>query len=112
MSLDASGDERRILAEIVRRILSVADPDRIILFGSRAAGSAAPGSDYDILIIADSDLPRWRRTPPIYDVLGGLGVPKDVVWWTPEEVVEWRNTRAHFVTRATREGRVLYERAS
>ncbi len=112
MSIDATSDEQQILGEIVRRILTVANPERIILFGSRARGEARRGSDYDILIIADSDLPRWQRTPPIYDVLGGLGVPKDIVWWTPEEVVRWRDARAHFVTRATREGRTLYERAS
>ena len=31
---------------------------------------------------------RWRRTPVLYQRLAGLGVPKDIVWWTPEEIEE------------------------
>ncbi len=104
--------EDAVLREIVRRIVAAVHPDKVILFGSRARGDAHPDSDYDILIIAPSELPPWKRTPPVYDVLGGLGVPKDVVWWTREEAEDWRQVKSHFITRAIREGIVLYERAS
>jgi len=100
------------LAEMVRRIRDAADPDRVILFGSRARGEGGPESDFDLLIIAPSLLPRWRRTPPIYRALAGLGVPKDVLWWTPEEVAEWRGVHSHFINTVLREGRVLYERSA
>ena len=49
------------LQEVVRRILAVGSPLRIVLFGSRARGRARPGSDLDILIVEESDLPRYRR---------------------------------------------------
>ncbi len=112
MSLDADSDERRVLGEIVRRILSVADPDRIILFGSRARGEAAPGSDYDLLVVAPSNRPRLKRALPLVRELADLPVPKDVVWWTPSEIDEWRVVPSHFIATALREGRVLYERAT
>ena len=96
--------------EIVERIRRVVDPERIILFGSRARGTARPESDYDLLIIAPSDQPRWRRTVPLYRALAGMGAPKDILWWTPEEVEEWQGVRSHFISTVLREGKVLYER--
>ncbi len=102
----------RLLSEITSRIRDAVQPDRVVLFGSHARGDAKPGSDLDILIVAPSDLPRWKRTPPIYRLLAGLGVPKDVVWWTPEEIDEWRGVKSHFISTALREGKVLYERSA
>ena len=101
-----------MLNEIVRRVVEVADPDRIILFGSRARGDARPDSDYDVLVVADSELPQYARTVPIYAALGSVWDPVDVIWWTPAEIDEWRNVRSFITTRAMREGRVLYERAA
>lgn len=105
-------DDDPILQEIVRRIVAAVDPDKIILFGSRARGDARPDSDYDILILAPSELPEADRTGPLYSVLSGVGAPKDVVWWTEQEALEWRNVRNHFVTRALAEGRTVHERAA
>ena len=100
------------LREIVRRLVEAVDPDRIILFGSRARGDAGPDSDVDLLIIKDSDVPRHRRTIPAYSALKGLAIPTDIIWRTPAEIVEWSRVPNHVVTRAMREGRVLYERAT
>jgi predicted nucleotidyltransferase len=102
-------DTDRLLAEIVARIREAVHPQRIVLFGSRARGEAEPGSDVDILVVAPSSAPRWRRTVPLYRLLAGLGVPKDIVWWTPEEVEQWRGVRSHFISTVLREGKVLYE---
>ena len=46
---------------------------------------------------------------PVYQALAGLGVPKDIVWWTPEEIAEWRGVKTHFINTVLREGIVLYE---
>jgi len=102
----------QLLREVVARIRRTVDPDRVVLFGSHARGEAGPESDLDILIVAPSQLPRWKRTVPLYRALAGLGVPKDVVWWTPDEIDEWRGVRSHFINTALREGRVLYERSA
>lgn len=103
-------DADEVLAEIVVRIREAVHPERVILFGSHARGEGRPDSDLDILIVAPSPLPRWKRTPPIYRLLAGLGVSKDLVWWTPQEVAEWRGVRSHFINRALDEGEVLYEK--
>jgi predicted nucleotidyltransferase len=104
------GASVQILEEIVTRIVARFDPQRLILFGSHARGEARKDSDFDLLIIAPSSEPRWRRTVPVYRLLAGLGVPKDIVWWTPEEIAEWRDVKSHFIHRALREGKVLHEK--
>ena len=98
------------IASMVGRIVECFHPQKIILFGSHARGEAQDDSDFDLLIVAPSDEPRWRRTVPIYRLLAGLGVPKDIVWWTPEEIAEWQGVKSHFINTALREGKVLYER--
>lgn len=101
-----------ILEKLIQRIVERFHPLRLILFGSRARGDARAGSDFDLLIVSPSDEPRWRRTVPVYRALAGLGIPKEIVWWTPEEIAEWRGVKTHFINTALREGRVLYENHS
>ncbi|MFN4293811.1 MAG: nucleotidyltransferase domain-containing protein [Thermoflexales bacterium] len=103
-------NEKDTLDRLTQIVVEQFHPQKVILFGSRARGDAKPDSDYDILIIAPSDKKRRRRTPPVYRALSGLGVPKEIVWWTPEEVEQWRAVKAHFITTALREGKVLYVR--
>lgn len=97
------------IEKMTQRIVERFHPQRIILFGSHARGEEKSGSDIDLLIIAPSDKPRWQRTVPVYRELAGFGIPKDIVWWTPEEIAEWKNLNAHFISTAIREGKVLYE---
>ena len=44
-----------LLEEVVRRVVSVAEPERIILFGSAARGEVRPDSDLDLLVVKDGD---------------------------------------------------------
>lgn len=96
--------------KIARRIVRVAHPRKIVLFGSRAMGRDRADSDWDILVIADSDRPRHERAAPLYGALSDLRQPVDILVYTPAEVEEWRNVPQALVTTATREGRVLYEK--
>src|SRR5437867_5862601 len=104
--------DQEVLAEIVRRLVEAVDPDRIILFGSRARGNFRPDSDVDLLLIKPSAAPAHRRVIPAYQAMVGLLVPTDILWRTPEEIEEWSQVPSHFTTRALREGRVLYEKQS
>jgi predicted nucleotidyltransferase len=101
----------RLLKEMVARIREAVQPERIVLFGSRARGTERPGSDFDLLVIKESDEPRYRRSAPLYTKLADLPVEVEIMVYTPEEVLEWSNVPQAFVSTALREGKVLYEKA-
>jgi len=99
-----------VLSEVVRRLVEAVDPDRIILFGSRARGDHRPDSDVDLLIVRDSTEPRHRRVIRAYRALRGLGISKDILWYTPQEVADWAGVINHVICRALNDGLVLYEK--
>ena len=99
-----------LVREVVQRVVQAARPDKIILFGSRARGSARPDSDFDLVVIKNSDEPGYRRDASLYLALAGLNAPVDVMVYTPEEVREWSAVPQAFITTAVREGKVVYER--
>ena len=93
------------LQEVVQRILAVGSPLKIVLFGSRARGQANPASDLDILIVEESELPRYKRPARYLRALVGVFPAKDVVVWTPGEFEAWASVQHAFITTALREGR-------
>ena len=100
---------KRLLQDIVERLVEVAHPEKIVLFGSRARGDNRPDSDVDLLVIAPSDEPRHIRSREMYAALSDIRVPTDIVVYTPEEVYDWSEVWQALVTAALREGRVLYQ---
>jgi predicted nucleotidyltransferase len=101
--------DAKLMDEIVRRIVGVIQPEKVILFGSRARDEARPESDIDLLVIAKSTLPRYRRAAPLYGALSDILISMDILVYSPEEVKEWSDVRQAFVTTAIREGKVIYE---
>jgi predicted nucleotidyltransferase len=108
MSEHADDREGEVLAEIVRRIVEIAAPERIVLFGSAARGEAGPGSDLDLLVIKSGDYHRGQLTEEIYRRLIGAGQAVDVVVVTLEDVDRYRESPGLVIAPAPREGRVVY----
>lgn len=100
---------------MVDTILRVARPLRIILFGSRAYGTAGIDSDADLLIVQSlTDAvhsSRWQELRRVRTALRNIPGAKDLLLYRPEEFETWRNSLNHVVGRAAREGIVLYERS-
>ena len=94
------------------RLVEQFRPQRVILFGSQARGTADARSDVDLLVICPVDS-KWenRRTLMVamYRALRGLEMATDVVVLTPEEFERDRQIPGTVARPAWREGRVLYE---
>ena len=96
------------LQEIVRRIVEVVKPLRIILFGSIARGEAGPESDIDVLIVVRDGRHRFDTMQAIYRQLRGLRIAVDVVVATESDVREYGNSPVLIYREALRDGRELY----
>jgi predicted nucleotidyltransferase len=74
-------------ASALRARARIAAIDRIILFGSLAAGIPTPRSDADLLVIVRESPGEQRSAsiPWMLDALSPLPCPVDLVVWTIEE---------------------------
>src|SRR5580704_2306970 len=98
-----------ILADIVKRVVEAANPEKIVLFGSAARGEMGPDSDLDLLVIKGGKFNHWRVLTRIRKHLRGKEAAVDVVLVTPEEAVRYRHTHCLVICPALREGKVIYD---
>ena len=84
------------------------DPERIVLFGSRARGSADEYSDIDLIVVYATEKRFLDRLEELY-LAWSLPIPVDILAYTPEEYRSMSRNN-EFVRQAVAEGEVLYER--
>ncbi|MFQ5880961.1 MAG: nucleotidyltransferase domain-containing protein [Candidatus Methylomirabilales bacterium] len=96
------------LKEIIRRIVKVAKPEKIILFGSAARGEVGRNSDVDLLVVKGGKFDQSRLVGDIYMNLHGVGQAVDVILVTPEQVERYGNTHCLIIAPALREGKEVY----
>ncbi len=65
--------DRDLLKKVVDRILTVAKPERIILFGSGATGRVTRDSDLDLLVIERGFKSQREERTRLRKALGDLG---------------------------------------
>ncbi len=97
----------RTMREIVRRVVEVAQPEKIILFGSAARGEMRSNSDVDLLVVKPN-VHRRQLAKQIYRHLVGVGQAVDVIVVTPEDLKRYQGSHALIIAPALREGRVVY----
>ena len=98
------------LERAIEIIVKVADPDQIILFGSRARGDAKQDSDYDICVIKSGISQRRKLTQQIYQSLFGVGVPVEIIVETPDRFNALKDNPFLIYREIARYGRVIYEK--
>ncbi len=98
------------ISEIVKKIASGYNPEKIILFGSYASESASEDSDVDIFVIKKSELPRPQRTMQLRKLLLGSQIPMDLIVYTPNEVEKEKDEKYSFVYEVLNSGKTVYER--
>lgn len=91
-----------------RRIVEEFHPQRVVLFGSYAAGQPTPDSDVDLLIITAVDKrPEDKAVEILLKVRPPF--PVDLVVRTPEKVSERLAMGDDFMRDILEEGKILYE---
>jgi len=95
---------------VVRRIVEVAQPEKVILFGSAARDETNIHSDLDVLVITSRPVHRGHLTEEIYLNLFGVGQAVDVIVVTGEDVESYKDNPYLVIQPALSEGKVLYER--
>jgi len=105
------GIDEGLVEEIVRRVLSVDGPERIILFGSAATGKMTRDSDIDLLILQRSPSNAREEGLKIRTALRGMGYPFDVVVMATERFEESKGVIGGIAYPANRYGRVIYAAA-
>lgn len=107
------------IRKVVRQIVELFHPQRVILFGSQVTGKATGESDLDLLVVMDmkdaSRLEMARRireavTAPKRNWMGHeLTVWLDIHPFSPKEFEASLRRKGVFLTTAVTEGIVLYE---
>jgi predicted nucleotidyltransferase len=100
-----------VLSEIVRRVLSVARPDRIIVFGSAATGQMTKDSDIDLLVVEPAPVNTHERSVEIRRAVGDIGYPVDVIVMRTERFERTKGIIGGIAYPASKYGRVLYAAA-
>jgi len=96
---------------LLRTIVEVYAPRRVVLFGSQARGDAGPDSDIDLVVVLDDDAPpdllSWRRRN---DARRGYAGSVDIIPCRECVLRERSRAAGSFADTVMREGRVVYER--
>jgi predicted nucleotidyltransferase len=103
--------DETLLDEVVRRVLTVARPERIILFGSAATGQMTEDSDLDLLVVEQEPANTRDRSVRIRRALGDVRYPVDVIVMSSARFEETKNLIGGIAYPARKYGRVLYEAA-
>jgi predicted nucleotidyltransferase len=110
MLVKQSAKNSAVLKKIIDIIARSADPERIILFGSRSKGKETQDSDYDICVIKRGVKHPRELAMKLYRDLYGVGVPVDVIVETPETFEELMDNPFMIYHDIALQGRIIYEK--
>ena len=100
-----------LIEEIVERITRVARPDRVILFGSAAAGNLTRDSDLDLLVLERDVHDAREEGRRLREALSGLGIAVDLIVMRTARFEETKEVVGGIAHPANKYGKVIYEAA-
>jgi predicted nucleotidyltransferase len=99
------------LKNAVKTIIKVADPDKIILFGSYATGKQKKTSDYDLLVIKKNLKNQRKLVQDIYLKFKNIGAPVDVLAVDMDSFEKLKDDHYLIYYEAYQNGKVIYEKS-
>jgi len=102
---------QRELERYLSLLVGRPEVDRIIVFGSMAAGPMHSWSDIDLVIVQRTELPFLQRIHEVRRLLRPR-VGTDILIYTPDEFESLCRERPFFQSEILGRGRVVYDRSS
>lgn len=98
-----------IIKEAIERLVEVAKPQKIYLFGSYARGDVRKQSDLDFLVIEQMLKSRRKEMVRLHDAIRSMRIPVDILVTSESTFNEWSDVPGTVMCRAKNEGRLCYE---
>jgi predicted nucleotidyltransferase len=96
--------------KVVKLVVSIAAPEKVLLFGSRARGDHTASSDIDILILKKRLKNARKLTASLYKsfLAENISAPVDLLALDYDRYAELKNESGYIYKTIAREGKVLY----
>ncbi|MCC6679467.1 MAG: nucleotidyltransferase domain-containing protein [Phycisphaeraceae bacterium] len=107
MTLDES-----VIQKIVERVLSVTQPDKIILFGSAATDRMTRDSDIDLLIVEPDTSDQRQEYVRIVKALWDVDCPFDILFINTQWFEQSKDVIGGIAHPAHKYGKVIYDAAA
>ena len=105
------GERREAVEAALRSIAADPTVQALVVFGSRAMGSARPNSDLDLLVVehtphleGEAKVASWWRH---FEPLKPLRLPVDLIVSGSADAARLAGSRWHVISEAARHGRVV-----
>jgi predicted nucleotidyltransferase len=97
-----------ILEQLVERLVRLASPVKIILFGSTARSETYPQSDLDLLIVEKEVIEQYDEALRLDRALRDLMLPLDLIVVSEAQFKRYAQVPGTVYYRSQKEGQVLY----
>lgn len=106
----SSVELQELIDKIVRKLQVEYEPEKVILFGSFACGTAQSDSDLDLLIVKETTerfIDRWTMVRRLLSDPSRT-IPVETLVLTPKEILERLARGDQFLAEILHHGQVLY----
>lgn len=100
--------DEKTIEGIKEKIVKAVSPEKIILFGSYARGTADAESDIDMVVVWDSDLNPHKRNLFLSRLFPKRNFSLDIFAFTKDEVEKLKDVAGTILYEAFHNGKVIY----
>jgi predicted nucleotidyltransferase len=97
-----------VVERVVKIIAEAIHPQKIILFGSRAMGTARPDSDLDLVVIYAGEKSKRQVKLDVHRLMQPESLPIDLFVLSPEELLRQRHVANTLAREVAERGVTVY----